>query len=379
MLHIVLLIVLFISKILDLLLAAILTNKLRRRIGWKFAYGVFPVVILMNLLLRFIGWRYGITLLLAAILGTIILLIVMIISIPLRYRISGSGDGEFSTVKAELKASWFFRLISMHATFQEKKFCWNARIFRKKMGSDVKEDDRDLVRRGEEKSSQKVSDHLEASKNLKESKAREGSEEGMRSTGEHDVSSDLDGEASSENETLNEHETSSENEASREYDFEQPQKKKGLIEKIKELFQKIKYTFEKICDIIKSLIEKKDKLAHLIQDEVHQKALKKLWKEIKKVLRVIKPKKFQVNFRFGFEDPSTTGQILIGLSILYPWFEDSINITPEFEQQVLQGDLLIKGHVRFSHFLLLAWRLFWFWIWNKDIREAYKNIKAFEL
>lgn len=76
-----------------------------------------------------------------------------------------------------------------------------------------------------------------------------------------------------------------------------------------------------------------------------------LWKKIR-------PRTIKGKIVFGMEDPCTTGQILGGLSILYPFTDGKLQIVPDFQQKRLEGTVIIKGKVRLFtllKFILMLW------------------------
>ena len=48
---------------------------------------------------------------------------------------------------------------------------------------------------------------------------------------------------------------------------------------------------------------------------------------------------------FGFDDPYTTGQILAAVSMGYGWYGKCVQITPCFEEEILEGELWGKGRI----------------------------------
>ena len=146
--------------------------------------------------------------------------------------------------------------------------------------------------------------------------------------------------------------------------------KKTKIQK-KNIFEKIKYTFRDFCDKIKSLIKKKEELQEFLANETHQSSWKRLKQEIWRLLKFLKPKKLVLNLHFGFDDPSVTGKVLAALSMLYPFYMDHINLEPEFDEKILEGDAYIKGTVRGLHLLVIICNLFF----DKNIKTTYKAIK----
>ena len=152
-------------------------------------------------------------------------------------------------------------------------------------------------------------------------------------------------------------------------------KEKSLWEKIKAWFHKIKCTFSGFCDKIRLLGEKKDKVLQFLESETHKAAWKRLKKETVRLLGGLKPKDGALQVVYGFEDPCTTGQVLAGLSMIYPFIGSYTEIRPDFERSVLEGKARVKGKARLWHVAVFAWNLFW----NRDVRETYRDIKEFEL
>lgn len=148
--------------------------------------------------------------------------------------------------------------------------------------------------------------------------------------------------------------------------------KKGRAKK--SFFQKIKYTFQNICAKIKTLFEKKEKLTTFISDEIHRSAFCRIWKEVIRLARFLKPKKVRMYMKFGFRDPCNTGQVLALLSMLYPAYGAHMQLQPDFEEEVLEGDLLIKGHIHGIYAGVIVWNL----LFDQNVRTAYKHMRAFE-
>ena len=149
----------------------------------------------------------------------------------------------------------------------------------------------------------------------------------------------------------------------------------GIFQKIKALIQKIKCTFRNLCDKIRMLKQKKDKLAEFILDEVHVDAFRRVKKELLGLIRRLRPKEITADVQYGFGDPCMTGQVLAGLCMLYPVIGECVNIFPDFENRTLKGRIHIGGKIHGYYFLILCWNL----VWSKNIRLTYRHIKNFEL
>ncbi|CRZ33751.1 DUF2953 family protein [Herbinix hemicellulosilytica] len=133
--------------------------------------------------------------------------------------------------------------------------------------------------------------------------------------------------------------------------------RKISIEKFKRLFIKIKSRiveiYERIIDRIKTLIEKLRSIKHKISliydfltDEVNKEGFRFTYDCIKKLLRHIKPTKLKSRLVFGTGDPCSTGQILGLFGILYGFYGNDLNITPDFENKVFEGTHYAKGRIR---------------------------------
>ncbi len=160
------------------------------------------------------------------------------------------------------------------------------------------------------------------------------------------------------------------------------QRKKGEGKKKKEkkrpekmsFWQKIKYTFKKICDMIKKCRENHETLTEFVADEIHLSAWRRIKQEIVRVLYYIKPKKIRGEVTFGFDDPSVTGKTLAILSMLYPFYGDNIQITPDFENQILEGEAHIHGKIRGIYAFIIAKNLFF----DKDFMRTIKDIQKWK-
>ncbi len=301
---------------------------------------------ILFLILKIIG------IILAIILGIIIFLLCIVFFVPVCYQGSAKCDGKLDTLAAIIKVTWLFRLIQVNAKFENNKLVYSVQIAWKKI----------LGGKNLEKTKE-VSEHKttleqpspEPVKDKKVKKVVEEPKERVKS-----VSEKIEEES---NIPEGSQETAS-----------PVEEKLTFTKKIKNLLDKIKCTIKNICDKLKMLLEKKDKVMKFIEDRNHIKAFKKAKKEVFRLLKRLRPKKFIVKARFGFEDPSLTGKILAASSLIYPFTEDHMELVPDFENQVLEGRLTIKGRIYVIHFVCLAWNLFW----CKQVRMLYKDIRNFK-
>lgn len=131
------------------------------------------------------------------------------------------------------------------------------------------------------------------------------------------------------------------------------------------------FTFGNICDKIKGICSSCEKFKKFITSEEVKGTLKFLNEQRKYLVRHLKPSKADVYLHFGTEDPALTGQILAALSVLYPFYGYRLDIEPNFEQVVLEGNAFIKGNVQFYVILLTVWRAYK----NQYIRKMIDRVR----
>jgi hypothetical protein len=144
-----------------------------------------------------------------------------------------------------------------------------------------------------------------------------------------------------------------------------------IVDKIKSIYSKIKFTVEKIYGIIKKVKANFDYYVKLINLESTKAALRKCKKQIVKILKLLCPRKYKVNLHLGFEDPSTMGEVLAIWGMLYPFHMGKIDIRPEFDTAVMEGNFNVKGRICVVSIIKAACILYF----DKDIRLLIRRLK----
>ena len=263
---------------------------------------------------------------LLAILGILILFLSIVLFVPLRYVIDAKSTGDLKSLRAEAKFHWLLHLFSGRVLYENEELKYKIRLLWMKLADseEVEEPKR------EEQVSEKVSE-----KNVKETTA-EFADKVTETSVEEPVAETVE-------------------------DVKTEKKEKAKENKL----EKIKCTIKNLCDKIKMVLE-------FLKDEAHQNTMKCLKKEMIRLLKFLNPKSLKGRVRFGMEDPYVTGQILAVLSVLYPFYAEKVEIYPEFDQKVLEGEVHIKGHIRGIYVPIIAIRL----ISNKDVRTTIKDVQA---
>ena len=320
---------------------------------------------------------------LAVLLGIALALILIVLFVPFGYQVSGNCDGDVKTLTGEAKVSWLFHLICGYVTYKEKKIHIKARVAWKYIDLSAMMDPKEekKPKKKKEKKQKKTEDHLEAAK---EEEKPQQNEEQLQKTEviENKVEEEAKVSGSpaieekeqepSQKEEIKE---SSKEDKDQKTDDPEEKEKKKISEKIQGLIDKIQQTIKGFCDKIEVLKTKKDTVVDFIKNEVHKRAFIKVKKELIRLLKCLCPKKAGGDVTFGFEDPYTTGQILAGASILYPFYFEHLTLRPDFENQIVKGNLFLKGRIYIASFVGVGLRL----LLCKDIRITYKDIRNFKL
>lgn len=146
---------------------------------------------------------------------------------------------------------------------------------------------------------------------------------------------------------------------------------KNIFRKIKEMIQNIQYTIRNFCDKIKSVLDQISYYREIIESDVFQQSLKLCKGELISILKSLKPQKFEANLIVGMEDPAATGEILAIWGMLYPLIGEHVNITGDFENNRMEGHVLLKGKIKVITFVRAAIRIYF----NKDIKKLIKLLK----
>jgi len=310
---------------------------------------------------------------LGIILLTIILIILtlllLVLFVPIRYRLCGRIDTKQDiAVDIKGKVTWLLHFVNAIASYSDKFFYRFRVTFITLVSSERK------VKVKKETRKKKKECKTETIKEEDTSNTVEETSEELLS--ESDYTIDWNGEEKTEDFLIDTGDDEDESDKSIE---EIP--KRNLFEKItdfliklKDLFDDALNGFQKTGVKIQSIINNIDYYIDAIQDERNKTAFSLCIREVKKILKNIKPKVFKGQLHYGSDDPSSVGRVLAISGALYPLIEDNFTVTGNFESDELNGNILIIGRVTVFVLLKAAWILYF----NKDIRRMTKMLKREE-
>ena len=316
-------------------------------------------------------------LLLLVILGLILLLVSSVLFVPITYKVR--AERKDGVIQVRAVAGWMFRLLSVHYrlhTSQEPMQLLQGRILGIPVWKPL-EPKKEKPKKAEKKSKEKQSKPKQMEAKQLEQKAEVKSSDKAKERLKKDLTPG----------TAVATVPQPEPEVSRQ---EQPQDKQAQTKPprqsiLKKLLYAIRRIYGKITAIGRGLFSLVVKLLHMPEKasetigtltdfwnlEENVKARESIWRELKFLWKHSRPRKADLTLHFGFEDPSWTGQCMGVLSILNVWYPGRIFLKPEFEQEIFEGTLYIKGHMMLAVPLLSIFRL-----WrDENVMKMYRRFR----
>lgn len=316
---------------------------------------------LLLLILKIIG------IILAAIIGLIIALALIILLVPVRYRGRGSY---YDKPEGLVQLTWLLHLVSIRISYQDELETavriLGFRFFKEK-GDQAEEDliespvlsaqefvddltDPKLEEDVDDPRGEETAEDSDASEDMDNSRPEEAAED----------MDDPEPEAMTEAEKV---EALSQKRTALNKSSRRQKKRKGknfvlrFFDRVRERIRRLKLSFQLLSGRVKLLWLKKEKLMAFLRDEKNRKTFHLVKRQLTVLIRHVRPGKLKGRLTFGLEDPYLMGQVLTGAALFYPFYQKSLDLTPVFEQKILEGELSLKGRVRPGVLLVIGLRL----------------------
>ena len=362
------------------------------------------------LILKIIG------IVLLSLIGILLALILLGLFVPIRYFIKGEKRKD-TPVTADIRLNWLLHIVSFTLEYKDK-ISYRLRILgitvlkgeeelssEEKEGSPSKEEKQKSQKKKKQKSNKqasnvrkksssepehskkRVSDNIEQA-NSKTASVQETIEELNEENSSQNEKQALETKASSVENTplITEKKTQNSNTENAEQEIIPIKTGKTKIEqlwericrffidgwnKIKELFYKAKRFCVDLCKKKDQAIEKLRMIKEFLYEPENKLGFLVLWKLLKKLGRHCGPKKWDCKVRFGTADPAQTGQILGIISSIGGMIGFMPDITPEFQEEVLDVDFFLKGRMQTYY---LIWLIIEVWK-NEDFHKLQNNFE----
>lgn len=309
--------------------------------------------------------------LLLVLLFLVLLIVCTVLFLPFCYRAQVLKEEEgFACVKASGRVSWLFGAVALTASYEEQNPEAQILLF----GASLETWKRRLkkIRRGEasvSRTEENETENAPEAEKTAEQKAPDQKEKQQKVTAQKEQP---------------------------EQEQEPDAPKKSILERF---FGRIEYLPEKLLNLASRLLQTAFRLLELpfrLLEKLEQKIqagrrLKRKWESVKKffrskmfreallhakkeVLYFLKkaaPKKVTGTVRFGFDDPALTGETLGILGMIYGKLPKDLSIQPDFEQEILRGDVRMKGSFQAVTAAGIALRLFR----DQNLRKTIRHFK----
>lgn len=289
-------------------------------------------------------------------LGIALVLLLLILFAPVRYKVYAEKHEKFM---CKIKASWLGFVLCFKATYDQEGFIYKLKSFGGTLVTNAgMTDDQtgDNIQDKKAKKAEKKAEKKEKKMQEKEAKGLKASSSQVEKQPVGTVVEEEDIQFITDDSDL------------------EP-KKTSIFEKIGKLLDKLviaaKNKITALVEKCRSLKNKADQYKRFIRASHTRQAWEVVKKNLIKLLKHIKPKKIRGNITYGTGDPASTGQQLGYMSIALPLYYKKIEITPDFSQKILDGDIFIKGRLRVFNILIYVCKV----VLNKYVKKTQAHFK----
>lgn len=313
------------------------------------------------------------------IIAALILLLILLVGcsvlfVPIRYKITGKKRE--CDLESEVKISWMFRMLSVEMHQKKKvkftiKICgktleqWKEKINKIKRKKQITSD----TFEEKEEPSQKKEVKNEVRKVFPENSSE--TEETGQIERIEQRTENLEKEIKEEKEYEETKKGTAIGKRIADFPKRVRDKIKAMNCKIKKLWKNLKRQYRGIKNSLTKIKETVCYYYTLFQEERTKQAIQFCKVQLIWIIKKISPKKIKGEIQFGTGDPATTGEIMGLFSVFLPIYSYDLQLNPDFENKILEGDIELTGSIQGWYFLILAWRFFR----NKEIKYVMKKIK----
>ena len=298
------------------------------------------------LILKIIG------IILAALLGTVVLGILLVLFCPFRYRIWGSYHEK---PDISIRVAWLMCIFQFRMDITDTQQMYLRILgFRKNLSREEEETNESEESSGLEEESETTNTVENAFDKKRIETNRSDAATVEENSGEEEFRNKEDPKDSIETKSTD-------------LSRKTPEKKISISQKVKRLWEKKKRALFNIK-------ETAVKIKKLYMDPRNKLAFTKLKQSVAKFFRVLHPKKFQLKLKFSTGSPDTTGQLL-GVIAMFPiGYRNGWNIVPDFTADAFYADAEfdVRGRVLGISLIKLACSI----ILDKNCKRLYNKVTS---
>ena len=354
---------------------------------------------ILLMILKIIG------IILLAIIGIALLIVILILFVPIRYRIQAH---RYDDTMAKVNVSWLLSAIRFTLKYNGAEVDTKIRILgfdgSKFINGDTKQKQEDVIdyTNEEEKTEPKMEpkacdiDALDENKSDNVSNNTNGIDKSDDANTDNGIDTkdgtntdngiDTKDNTNKDNDIDTEDGTNTDNGIDTEDSINQSdissskeQKKKNtrkpknifsrLVFKAKKIYHKFKTWCKKLMNMLKKADDIKTKLlalAEFIDSREFKDNFAFAKVQLGRLFKHIMPLKHRIKLEFGTGSPDTTGEILGALAVIMALTGMNIQVMPDFDNAIFRGEIYMKGRIRLFNILIIALKVYF----NKELRRV---------
>lgn len=364
---------------------------------------------ILLMILKIIG------IILLAIIGIALLIVILILFVPIRYKIQAH---RYDDTMAKVNISWLLSAIRFTLKYNGAEVDTKIRILgfdgSKFINGDTKQKQEDIIdyTNEEEKTEPKMepkacdTDALDENKSDNVSNNTNGIDKSDDTNKDNDIdtkdSTNTDNAIDTEDRTNTDNDIDAEDGTNKDNDIDtedgtntdngidtedsinqsdisssKEQKKKNtrkpknifsrLVFKAKKIYHKFKTWCKKLMNMLKKADDIKTKLlalAEFIDSREFKDNFAFAKVQLGRLFKHIMPLKHRIKLEFGTGSPDTTGEILGALAVVMALTGMNIQVMPDFDNAIFRGEIYMKGRIRLFNILIIALKVYF----NKELR-----------
>lgn len=284
----------------------------------------------------------GITIL--VVLGIVVLVLALVLFVPIHYK------GEFTknpeVMQVRIKINWLLHIIRVYVNYEKelliKAFVLFFKVYDSNKPANVKKDKK-------QKAKEK---HTEEKTISKEEKSIVHDDNGTV------LSDELEEKTDNTKRIEN-------------IDGDSLEPCQSLLTRIKNFIKNIICKCKSICDKITSIVQNINYYIEILKEEETKVIFGQVLGRIFKILKSIHPRKLNADIIVGTGSPDTTGYIMAGAGMLYPYLGKHVNITPDFDNTIFEGTIQFKGRITLFVIIKHALKIYM----DKELRNLVSRFK----
>ena len=297
--------------------------------------------------------------LLAVLLLLLLLLLLTVLFLPIRYRADMKKDTSWREAAAYVNVYWLYGLLTVRGTYEKETFHCYLKIFHKK-----------IMLVGEE---QEAAKQQNAEEKVPGPGTTEPKQDRKKTEQPKEVRQIQKEDAPAEEKQLPEPKPGSEPKPDHSgHVWGRWQRKiQGALQKIRD---RIGNTCRYIRETLRSLRKSKEKMEDYLGffgSDLSREVYQILKGHLRYLLFHIRPRRIKGRLQYGFSDPAYTGEFTGMLYLFLPAGYSGLQLCPDFENRVCEGELTFSGHIRVFHITKTAVKIFF----DKKLKLYWKRLK----